>query len=93
MLMGAGSEMINKMKQNRALRKKPNHNIFIFKEIEGLNSLKLSQSKLKKFSPKEFKSFKSNLKEERGKRSLKLSFLFVSILVLFFLLVYFYLSD
>ncbi len=93
MLMGAGSEMISKMKHNRALRKKPKHNIFIFKEIEGLNSLKLSQSKLKKFSPKEFESFKSNLKEEREKRGLKLSFLFVSILVIFFLLFYYFLNN
>ena len=87
------SHMINSLKQNRALRKKPNHNIFIFKEIDGLNSLKLSQSKLKKFSPKELASFKSKLKEERGKRALKLSFLFVSILVIFFLLVYYFLSN
>lgn len=92
MLMGAGSEMISKMKQNRALRKKPKHNIFVFKEIEGIDSLKFSRSKLKKLSPKEFKAFRLKLKQERAQRGLKLSLLFISILLIMIFVTYYFLN-
>lgn len=80
--------MINSLKENRALRKKPKHNIFLFKEIDGFSKLKLSPSKLKKLSKSEFQNLSLKCKRERNKRRLKMFLAFIVAVIIFGLIVF-----
>ena len=75
--MGTIEHMVRTLKQNRALRSKPNNNIFTHKSNSELGNLKFSSDKLKELSKENKRIIKRKINKRRQKQLIKSFFILI----------------